>query len=123
MDEKVKQYINKQKSPQREIMKKLRILIQNSAPLAEEAMSYGVPAFKLNGHLLVAYASFKQHLGLYPEPETIKSFEKELKSYTTSKGTIQFNLGQPIPYDLIGKIIKYKYIKLIALPNKNKSIL
>ena len=109
MDKKVKQYIDKQKSPQKETMKKLRILIQNIAPLAEEAMSYGVPAFKLNGRLLVAYAAFKLHLGLYPEPEIIKIFDKELKNYKTSKGAIQFNLNQTIPYDLIEKIIKYKY--------------
>jgi uncharacterized protein YdhG (YjbR/CyaY superfamily) len=112
MNEDVKKYIEKHKSPQKEILKKIRIVIQNSAPLANETMSYGVPAFKINGHLLVAYAAFKQHIGLYPEPDTIQSFEKELKSYKTSKGTIQFRLDQPIPYDVIEKIIKYKYNKL-----------
>jgi uncharacterized protein YdhG (YjbR/CyaY superfamily) len=112
MDKKVQQYIDKQKSPQKEILKKVRIVIQQSAPLAEEAMSYGVPAFKFNGRLLVAYAAFKQHIGLYPEPETIQSFEKELKNYTTSKGAIQFGLDQPMPFNLIEQIIKYKYNKL-----------
>lgn len=112
MDKKVTDYFDKQKSPQKEILKKVRTIIQNLAPLANEAMSYGVPAFKINGRLLVAYAAFKKHVGLYPEPETIKSFEKELKSYTTLKGTIQFKLNQPIPYDLIEKIIIYKYNKL-----------
>ena len=111
MNEKVKQYIDKQKSPRKEIMMKIRLVIQNSAPLAKEAINYGVPAFKLNDHFFVAYAAFKQHIGLYPEPETIKSFEKELKSYTTSKGAIQFKLDQRIPYNLIEKIIKYKYLK------------
>ena len=112
MDKKVQQYIDKQKSPQKEILKQVRIIIQNSAPLADEAMSYGVPAFKLNGHLLVAYAAFKQHVGLYPEPETIIKFEKELKNYTTSKGTIQFRVDQPMPFDLIEKIVEYRYNKL-----------
>lgn len=93
-------------------MKKLRKVIRSSAPLAEEVMSYGVPAFKVNGRLLTAYAAFKEHVGLYPEPETIKSFEKELKNYTTSKGAIQFRLDTPIPYDLIEKIITYKYNKI-----------
>jgi len=113
MDKKIKQYIDKQKSPQREAVVELRRLIKKSAPLAEEAMSYGVPAFKLNGHLLVAYAAFKHHLGLYPEPEIIKIFEKALKNYKTSKGAIQFNLDRSIPFDLIKEIIKYKYKKLI----------
>ncbi len=112
MDEKVKQYIDKQPSPQKEIMEKVRVVIQHSAPLAEEAMSYGVPAFKLRGHLLVAYAAFKQHIGIYPEPQTIEVFEKELQNYTTSKGAIQFQIDQPIPYDLMEKIVAYKYANL-----------
>jgi uncharacterized protein YdhG (YjbR/CyaY superfamily) len=112
MDKKIINYFDKLKSPQKEVLGKIRTIIQNAAPLACETMSYGVPAFKIHDRLLVAYAAFRQHVGLYPEPETIQSFEKELKSYITSKGTIQFQLNQPIPYDLIEKIIKYKYNKL-----------
>lgn len=112
MGQKVTDYINKLESLHKEIMEKLRILIQSSAPLAQETMSYGVPAYKLNGRYLVAYAAFKQHIGLYPEPETIRYFQKELKKYKTSKGAIQFSLNQPIPYDLIEKIVEYKYAKL-----------
>lgn len=112
MNSEVKKYFDKQKSPQKEILKKIRTLIQNTAPLAKECMSYGAPAFKFNG-ILVLYAAFKNHIGLYPEPEAIKVFKKELLTYETSKGTIKFSLDKPIPYDLIEKIIKYKYNKLI----------
>jgi uncharacterized protein YdhG (YjbR/CyaY superfamily) len=107
MNDKVIEYINKQKSPQKEILQKIRKLIQKAAPLAEEAMIYGVPGFKLNGYLVV-YAAFTNHIGIYPEPQTIKAFTKELIGYETSKGTIKFKLDEPIPYNLIEKIIKYR---------------
>jgi uncharacterized protein YdhG (YjbR/CyaY superfamily) len=106
-DKKVDEYIDKQKSPQKEILQKLRKLIQKSAPSATEAMSYGVPAFKLNGNLIL-YAAFTSHIGIYPEPDTIKVFAKDLAEYETAKGTIKFYLDKPIPYGLIEKIVKYR---------------
>jgi len=105
---KVKQYIDKQKSPQKEILQKIKKLVQNIVPLATEAMSYGVPAFKLNGNIIM-YAAFKNHIGIYPEPETIKVFAKDLECYETTKGTIKFKLVEPIPYNLIEKIVKYRF--------------
>jgi len=111
MNNEVQAYINKQVSPQKEIIKKIRSLIQKTAPVAIETMSYGVPAFKLNGSNLIVYAAFKNHVGVYPEPETIKVFEKELTNYETSKGAVKFKIDEPIPYSLIEKIIKYR-IKL-----------
>ena len=111
MNQEVKKYFEKQPKLQKEILEKVRAVIQKAAPEASELMSYGVPAFKLNGQS-VLYAAFKAHIGLYPEPATIKAFEKELKNYSTSKGTIRFELSNPIPYDLIEKIVKYKYEKM-----------
>lgn len=107
MNEAVKKYLDKQKSPQREILLKIRKLILEVAPQAKERLGYGVPAFDLRGGL-VLYAAFKEHVGLYPEPAAIKAFEKELAGYETSKGTIKFKIDQPIPYGLIKKIIVYK---------------
>jgi uncharacterized protein YdhG (YjbR/CyaY superfamily) len=106
MDKKVTQYIEKQKSPQKEILDKLRRLIRETAPLAEECMSYGVPAFKENKGI-VMYSAFKEHFGLYPGPDVISALKKELKGYKTSKGTIRFPIDQSIPIDLIKKIVKY----------------
>lgn len=71
-------------------------------------MIYGAPAFKLDGKQIL-YAAFKEHVGIYPEPEVIDHFKKELENYQTSKGTIKFDLGRSIPYELIEKIIIYKY--------------
>lgn len=108
----INEYINKQKSPQKEILQKIRRLIKKVEPKATECMNYGVPAFKMRNKNLLMYASFKSHIGIYPEPETIIYFKKELLKYETSKGTIKFNLEKPIPYKLIEKIVKYR-IKII----------
>ncbi|MFA5532446.1 MAG: DUF1801 domain-containing protein [Candidatus Shapirobacteria bacterium] len=108
MDQKVNEYIAKQKSPQKEILVKIRNLIKKIIPKAEEKMSYGVPAFRLNNKEIL-YAVFKNHVGIYPEPEIIEKFKEELKDFETAKGTIKFSLDKSIPYDLIKKIIIYKY--------------
>jgi len=108
MDKKISEYINKQKSPQKEILIKIRDLINKIIPEAEEKMSYGAPAFRLNNKQIL-YAAFKNHVGIYPEPEIIEKFKEELKNYKTAKGTIKFSLDKPIPYDLIEKIVINKY--------------
>lgn len=108
MDKKVSEYIAKQKSPQKEILIKIRESIRNLIPEAEERMSCGAPSFRLNGKS-VLYAAFKNHIGLYPEPEIIEKFKKDLERYKTAKGTIKFDLDKPIPYELIEKIIRFKY--------------
>jgi len=89
------------------VFQKVRKLIHKAVPFAKEAMSYGVPAFKLKEKNLILYAVFKEHLGIYPTPAAIKKFSKELKEYKTSKGTIKFFLNKPIPYELITKITKW----------------
>lgn len=108
MNQKVSEYIQKQPLPQKEILIKIRKLIRELLPDSEEKMSYGVPAFRLNGKQIM-YAAFKQHVGIYPEPEVIEAFEKELTDYQTLKGTIKFEIDKPIPYSLIERIIRFKY--------------
>ena len=106
--DKIDEYINKQPSPQKEILTKIRHVIRDLLPSTEEKMSYGVPAFKQDGKTIM-YAAFKHHVGIYPDPAAIQHFEKELSGYETAKGTIQFNLDKPIPYDLIKQIVTYKF--------------
>ena len=80
-----------------------------SAPEAEEAISYGMPAFKLHGKSLVYFAAWRSHVGFYPSgPSAIEGFKKELSPYKQSKGTIQFRLDKPIPFDLVRKIVKFR---------------
>jgi uncharacterized protein YdhG (YjbR/CyaY superfamily) len=91
----------------RDILEELRRVIRESAPEAEETVSYGMPAFKLNG-ILVYFAAHKNHVGFYPTSSGIKAFKKELSSFNTSKGTVQFPLDKPIPFDLVKKIVKFR---------------
>ena len=89
----------------REILQKIRHAIRESAPQAQEAISYRIPTFKLNGNL-VHFAAFKDHIGFFPTSSGVEAFKEELSGYDTSKGTIRFPLDKPIPLDLIRKIVK-----------------
>ncbi len=89
------------------ILNKVRATIKKVAPKAEETISYGIPTFKLNGNL-VHFGGFKNHIGFFPTSSGIAKFKKELKLYKTSKGTIQFQLKDPIPFQLISKITKFR---------------
>lgn len=100
------EYIKSYPDDTQEILEKVRKTIQRAAPEAEESIGYGVAAFKLKNKRMVYYAAFKSHIGLYPSPELIEEFQKELSKYKLSKGTIQFQIDEPIPYDLIEKIVK-----------------
>ncbi|MBE7434302.1 MAG: DUF1801 domain-containing protein [Anaerolineales bacterium] len=90
------------------ILQRIRSVIHKSAPGAEEAMSYGIPSFKLNGKNLVHFSAFKEHIGFYPTPSGIAKFKKELSAYEGAKGSVKFPLNKPIPYALIGKITQYR---------------
>lgn len=91
------------------ILEKIRMTIRKAAPKAEESISYRVPTFKLNGRPLVYFAAFKSHVSLYPMTAPIKTkFKKEVAGYKGGKGTIQFPLAEPIPYALIGKLVRFK---------------
>jgi uncharacterized protein YdhG (YjbR/CyaY superfamily) len=103
----IDEYISRFPKNIQDILQKLRETIHKSAPDAEEAISYQIPTFKLNGNL-VHFAAFKDHIGFFPTSSGVAAFKKELLSYETSKGTIRFKLDKPIPYDLISKIVKYR---------------
>jgi uncharacterized protein YdhG (YjbR/CyaY superfamily) len=89
------------------IMNELRSVIKRAAPEAQERISYGMPGFYLNG-MLVWFGGHKNHIGFYPTGEGVAAFKDELAGYKMSKGAVQFPLDQPIPYELIRKIVKYR---------------
>lgn len=89
------------------ILEKYRSIIKKAAPKAEEVISYGVPAFRYHG-ILVMYAAFKKHIGFYPHPTAIIKFKEELSKYKSAKGSVQFPYCKPIPSALITKIVKYR---------------
>ncbi len=90
-----------------EILENLRKVIKETAPEAQEAISYNMPGYKLNG-MLLWFAAAKNHIGLYPTASPIIVFKEALKDYKTSKGAIQFPINKPIPLDLVREIIKFK---------------
>lgn len=102
----VNEYISKQPSLQKSLLKEMREIIKSVVPKAEEVISYNMPAFKQH-YVLVWYAAYKNHIGFYPS-SAIAHFKNELTPYKTSKGAIQFPVDQPLPVSLIKKIVQFK---------------
>jgi uncharacterized protein YdhG (YjbR/CyaY superfamily) len=95
------------------ILENMRQTIRKAAPEAVETISYQMSAFKLNGNL-VYFAAFKNHIGFYPTPSGIETFKNELCPYKKSKGSVQFPLDKPIPYDLVEKIVLFRVKENLA---------
>ena len=89
------------------ILQEIRAVIKESAPKAEEKISYQMPTFFLNGNL-VHFAAFKKHIGFYPTPSGTEAFQKELSIYKGAKGSVQFPLDEPMPLKLISRIVKFR---------------
>lgn len=113
----VDEYIAHFDTCRKEILETVRFIIQKNAPQAEETISYGMPAYKLNG-ALVYFAIYEKHLGLYPTGTSLAVFADELKNYKTSKGAIQFQLKEEIPYDLIERIVHFRVKQNLEKPKK-----
>src|SRR5689334_2717925 len=105
--ENIDQYIAGFQKEIRKMLNDMRATIQKAAPKAEEAIKYGMPTFVFHGNL-VHFAAFKNHIGFYPAPQAIIEFNKELSSYHSSKGAIQFPLDKPLPLSLVAKIVKFR---------------
>jgi uncharacterized protein YdhG (YjbR/CyaY superfamily) len=103
----IDEYIAKFPKDIQEILQEIRETIHKAAPEAVESISYQMPTFKLNGSL-VYFAAWKNHIGFYPTPSGTTQFEKELSKYDGGKGSVQFPLNNPMPLDLISKIVKYR---------------
>lgn len=86
-------------------LQEMRAVIKEAAPEATEAIAYQMPTFKLDGKNLVHFAAFKGHIGFFPTPSGIEAFGKELEPFRTGKGTIRFGLQEPIPFDLVKKVV------------------
>ena len=89
------------------ILQSVRTTIGMAAPEAEETINYQMPTFKLHGNL-VHFAGYKNHVGLYPAPSGIEAFKKQLSVYKGAKGSVQFPIDQPMPLELISKIVKFR---------------
>ena len=101
------------------ILEQIRETIRKAAPGAVEAISYQIPTFKLNGNNLLHFAAWKDHIGFYATPSGNAAFKKELALYKVAKGSIQFPLDEPIPYDLVAKIATFR-VKETQVKKKTK---
>lgn len=111
------EYIERLTGVAREKIEELRAIIRSAAPKAIEKISYSMPAFDQNG-IIVYYAAFKDHVSLFPTSSGIRHFAKELEQYKTSKGTIQFPIDQPLPRELIERIVKFRLGENLSKPAK-----
>lgn len=106
----IDEYIAQFPADVRQILSKVRAVIREIAPEAQERISYRMPGFYQNG-MLVWFAGHKDYIGFYPTGEGIETFKKELSGYKFSKGAVQFPLDKPIPYELIKKMVKHRVLE------------
>jgi len=103
----INEYISVQTPEVQIILEQMRQTIKKAAPEAEEVISYNMPAFKYHG-MLVYFAAYKKHIGFYATPTGHSEFKEELSIYKQGKGSVQFPLTQPLPLDLITKIVAFR---------------
>jgi uncharacterized protein YdhG (YjbR/CyaY superfamily) len=101
-------YIAAFPSDVQEILEQIRRTIRETVPDAQETISYGIPTFTLNGRYLVYFAAYKKHISLYPAPMGVAEFRAAVSVYGAGKGTLKFPLDQPIPFDLIRNVVRFR---------------
>ncbi len=102
------------------ILKKFRSVIRKAAPDAKEAITYRIPTFVQNGHL-VFFAGFTKHVSLYPRTKGMEKYKKQIAPYASGRGTLKFPLGEPIPFDLIAELVKVRLAENLAAGAKKKA--
>jgi uncharacterized protein YdhG (YjbR/CyaY superfamily) len=103
----IDEYIGTFPEGTQKILKELRATIRDAAPEAEEKISYQMPTFYLKGNL-VHFAAHKNHIGFYPTPSGIQAFKDALSRYESSKGAVKFPMDEPLPLELVRKIVKFR---------------
>lgn len=104
----VDEYIASFPEDVQKILTRIRKIILKHAPEAEESITYKMPSYKIFGKTLIYFAGFKNHIGLYATPSGHSEFSNELEKYKHGKGSVQFPINKPIPYDLIRQIVKFR---------------
>ena len=106
----VDEYMAQLPDDRRAVMEQLRSTIRSAAPDATEAISYNMPAFRLNGRFLVSYEAFKRHYSLFPWSEAmLEELGDEMNQYAVGKGTIRFSVGDPMPLELVTRIVEFRH--------------
>ena len=104
----IDEYLQNVENLQKIELEKIRRLTKQVAPDAKEVISYGLPGFKYKNKYLITFASFKNHMSIFPGAEAIEHYSEQLKGFKTSKGTIRFTVQKPIPENILVGIIKYR---------------
>lgn len=111
----VQEYIASKAGASQAALKRVRSAIRKAIPAAEEAISYQIPVYKLNGVPVIYFAGWKEHFSIYPANQPlVAAFEADLARYKISKGTIRFPLSEPVPADLIERIARFRVTQLAA---------
>jgi len=118
--ESIEEYIRRFPEPVRERMEKIRRVVAEAAPGATEAISYGIPTFKLNGNL-VHFGAFKDHIGFFPTSSGVAAFATEFSGYKQSRGTVQFPHTKPIPYELVGRVVRFRVEQQLGKGKRTRS--
>ncbi len=117
----IDEYLASVNTDHRGALEKLRKAIHAAAAKAEECISYGIPAFRVNGRLLVGFGAWANHCSFYPmSSTTLKKFRNELRNFQTSKGTLRFSPDKPMPVALVKKLLKARITENNARANKNR---
>jgi len=114
----IDEYIAEFPPETQEVLEQMRALIRATAPDATETISYAIPTFDMNGKHLVHFAGYAHHVGLYPTPSGMIEFADELEPFKAGKGTAQFPLGEPLPVDLIRRIVEFRVAENAAKARK-----
>ena len=120
--ENVDAYIARFAPTTQKLLKQLRATIKKATPLAEEVISYGMPAYKYHG-ILVYFAGYEHHIGFYPTASGIENFKKEIAGFKHSKGAVQFPPDKPLPLSLVTAIVKFRVqlnLEKASIPLKKK---
>jgi uncharacterized protein YdhG (YjbR/CyaY superfamily) len=117
----IDEYLSRLTSDKRAALEKLRRAIKAAAPKAEECISYQIPAFRLDGKVLVWFGAASNHLSFFPGAAPIKALAAELAEYDTRKGTIHFSPEHPLPATLVRKLVKSRIAEYASAPRRGKS--
>lgn len=113
-------YIAAFSEPVKVMLEKLRTTIRLEVPQASEAIKYGMPTFVYQGNL-VHFAGYTKHIGFYPGASGVKAFQEELSVYPTSKGTVHFSLDEPLPLDLIRRMVRFRVAENETILERRKA--
>lgn len=112
-EKEVEKYLSAVPEPQQSTLRALRVTIKELLPLGEDAMSYGVPAVKLNGKAIAGYASAKNHCSYFPHSgQIIEDLASDLAKYDCSKGTLRFSIDKPLPKAIVKKLVRARLSQL-----------